>query len=344
MTSSNDMPKLDITTLDQELRQGKIRPLYVIVGEESYLAQGALRQLREAIGGGEGCELSVCTYSARDVDAEEVIGALRNMSLLGARPLVIVRDGEYITKDSRKNFLEALSDYLNAPLEASTLIISAVKIDGRSRFMQVATKQGAVVECKKLYDDKLPSWIGMEVKNRGRQMSMEAARFLADMIGNDLGQQVGAIERLMLYVGDRKLIELKDVEEAVTETHQRDIFELTDAVGKRKLSRALSYLHNLTQNGQPPPLILHMLARHFRILSKAREIAGRMMDRAEIARYLGVNPFYAAGYVDQAKNFSKQELRKSFAVLHRCDREIKSSRLPRERVLERAIVEITEKL
>ena len=130
--------------------------------------------------------------------------------------------------------------------------------------------------------------------------------------------------------------------DAITETHQRDVFELTDAVGERKLSRALSFLHNLIQNGQPPPLIVHMLARHFRILSKAREIEGRMMDRAEIARYLGVNPFYANNYVRQAKNFSRQELRKSFQKLSRCDREIKSSRLPRERVLERAIISITE--
>ncbi len=337
------MPKIDITVLDRELRQGKIRPIYVIVGDESYLAHEALSQLREAAGTGEGSEYSVTTCSARDADSDEVIGALRNVTLLGARPLVIIRDGEYITKDGRKNFLDAILAYFDAPLESSTLVISATKIDGRSRFMQMAAKRGAVVECKKLFDDKLPSWIGMEVKKRERQISMEAARFLADMIGNDLGQQVGAIERLLLYVGSRKLIELKDVEEAIAETHQRDIFELTDAVGQRRISRALSYLHNLLENGQPPPLILHMLARHFRILSKAREITGRMMDRSDIARYLGVNPFYANNYVAQAKNFSKQELRKSFQVLHKCDREIKSSRLPKERVLERAIVAITEK-
>ena len=85
------------------------------------------------------------------------------------------------------------------------------------------------------------------------------------------------------------------------------------------------------------------LDKLLRILAKAKEIAGRAGDRAEVARYIGVNPYYAANYVKQSKNFSRSELRGSFAVLHRCDREVKSSRLPRERILERAIVALVEK-
>jgi len=337
------MPKIDITALDRELRQKKYASVYVIAGEEPYLVQSSLKMIREAFGSGEEGDLSTSTFSARDADPEAVLAALKTVPMLGGRPLVVVRDGEYLAKEGRKALLESLTSYVDAPLDSATLVISATKLDGRLRLMQQAAKNGAVVECKKLYDDKLPSWVGIEVKRRGRQISFEAAKFLAEMAGNDLGSLAGSIERLILYVGDRKLIELKDVEEAVTETHQRDVFELTDAVGQRRLGRALSYLHNLIENGQPPPLILHMLARHFRILSKAREVESRMMDRSEIARYLGVNPFYVNNYVAQAKNFSKRELRQSFQTLHRCDREIKSSRLPRERVIERAIVSITEK-
>ena len=43
----------------------------------------------------------------------------------------------------------------------------------------------------------------------------------------------------------------------------------------------------------------------------------------------------------QLGEISRAELRASFAVLHRCDRESKSSRMPKERVLERAILKLT---
>jgi len=333
------MPKIDVTALDRELKQGVIRPVYFLVGDEPYLAQGAVSAIKEAAGR-DGQVLSI---SARDAKGEEIISALRNVPLMGGRPLVILRDGEALSRERKGGLAGTLESYLNAPVAEATLVVVAEKLDGRTRIAQLASKSGAMVECRRLYDDRLPSWIGMQVKRSGRQISMEAAKFLADMVGNDLGQLAGAIDRTILYIGDKRIIDLKDVEEAVADTHQRDIFDLTDAVGRKELSKALSYLHNLIQAGQPPPLILHMLARHFRILSKAKEIAGRTRSRKEIAGYAGVNPYYVQSYVDQSGNFSKSELRRSFATLHRCDRDVKRSRLPKERVLERAIVSLVEK-
>jgi DNA polymerase-3 subunit delta len=258
--------------------------------------------------------------------------------LLGGRPLVIIREGEGLGKEMQ----EALADYASAPVESSTLVVVAEKLDGRSRFMQAALKGGAIIECKPLYADRLPSWINMEVRRQGRQISQEAARFLADMVGGDLGQLAQSLERIVLYIGERRLIELRDVEEVIAETHQHNVFEFTDAVGTRRWPRALSLLTNILDNGEAPAMVLAMLARHFRILSKAKEIAGRLTDAAEIANYLGIRPFFVRNYTDQAKNFSKGELRDAFRLLHRCDRELKSSRLGKERILENALFSLME--
>lgn len=331
------MPKLDITDLDKELRQGKIRPIYIIVGAEHHLALTALKEIQRHLMPEGGAGLSSKSCSAREsFRAEEAVNALRTVSMLGDRPLVILREGEALAKGA----LETLADYAEAPVSASTLVVVAEKLDGRTRFMQLATVNGAVIECKPLYMDKVPQWINMEVKRQGRQISQEAARFLADMVGNDLGQLAQAIERIVLYGGDRKMIELHDIEEAVTETHQHDVFELTDAVGTRRMPKALALLHNIIANGESPVLVLNMLARHFRILSKAKEVAGRMGDGGEIAKYLGVHPYFAKNYMAQAKNFSIGELKASFRILHRCDRELKSSRLNKERIIERALFEL----
>ncbi len=328
------MPKIDITVLDKELREGKIRPLYIVAGAEHHLAVQALRSIREALDakGGEG--LASKSFTGREVKGEEVIDTLRTIPMLGGRPSIIIREGESIPKGA----LEGLADYAADPVDSATLVIVAEKMDGRTRFMMAATKSGAVIECKPLYLDKVPAWINMEVRRQGRQMSLEAAKFLADMIGTDLGQLSQAIERIILYVGERKMVELKDVEEAVVETHQRTIFELTDAVGSRRLPKALSLLHGILANGEAPVVILNMIARHFRILMKAREIAGRIQGEGEVAKYLGVHPFFAKNYMVQAKGFSTGELRSCFKVLHRCDREIKSSRVPKERIFEKTLM------
>ncbi len=331
--------KLDITSLEKEIRGGKIRPAYVVVGEESYLARAAQRIIRDKVCGEKSDDLSYRILSAKETKLDQITDALRTVPFLSPKILVVIRDAEKL----KKGVQETLVDYLESPVDTSVLVVIASKLDGRTKFMQLAGKVGAIVECKPLYANKVPYWINIEIRRGGKQISQEAAKFLADMVGNDLGQIAQAIDRVSLYVGDRKLIELSDIEHAIAETHQRTIFELTDAVGERKISKALSHLHNILENGGAPVLALNMLARHFRILSKAKEISGRMSDKAQVAKYLGVNPFFATNYMNQANNFSKGELRDGFRILHRCDRTLKSSRIPKERVLEKALFNIIKK-
>jgi DNA polymerase III subunit delta len=333
------MPKVDVTALDKELKSGTVRSVYAMVGPESYLARGSVGLVKKAVHGDESDEMSLSSYTGSEAKAELVINALRTVSLMGGRPLVIIRDADKMPKDT----VEALATYLKSPVESSTLVLIAEKLDGRSKMMQLLGKAGLIVECKPLYENKIPYWINMQVKRGDKSISQEAAKFMAEMVGNDLGQLSQAIERVSLYVGDRKTIELTDVEQAIAETHQRTIFELTDAVGKRNLSLALSLLHNILENAVQPVMIVTMLARHFRILIKAKEVEGRMNGQGELAKYLGVHPFFLKNYLQQSKNFSNSELRRSFSVLHHCDREIKSSRVVRERILERALFKLIGK-
>lgn len=330
------MPKLDITALDAELRSNKLRPIYLVVGPEMHLRRTAVQMITQTVLGKDEDSSAKKAFIGKEARSEALYDALHAISMFTRHNFVVVRDGEKVPKDT----LEMLTKYAVAPAEGAVLLIDAEKLDGRSKFMRTMEKGAAVVECKLLYANQLPSWINMEARRKGKKISMEAARFLGDMVGSDLGQLSQALERVSLYVGNRQLIELRDIEEAVVETAQRTVFELGDAIGSRKVDRAIAILSNLIEAGQSPVFILSMISRHVRILIKAREIGNRVQDTREISRYLGVHPFFAKNYVTQANNFSAQELRRFFNALARCDRSLKSSRLPRERILEKLLFEL----
>jgi DNA polymerase-3 subunit delta len=329
------MAKIDIVQLDRELRQGNIRPFYIVVGGEAYLALRSQKMIEEAVTGGNPNDFTRTVFEGKDLDVHKFSDALKSLPLFGSRQLVTVKDAEAISKET----LEKLAECFNEPLKTSTAIFIAAKIDGRGRFMQAASKntQAAVVECKSLYPNQVPYWINMEVKRQGMNISQEGANYLADIAGSDLGALSQAIERLILFVGKRKVIELSDIEEAVAETTQRSIFELMDTIGLRQKGRSIAVLNNLLDFGTQPILILNMMARHFRILTKAKEVDGGCPP-AEAAAYLGVKPFFVKGYLEQSRKFSSVELKKKFAALSKCDRELKSSRIPKERILERLIL------
>ena len=245
-----------------------------------------------------------------------------------------------VAEKLKKGVKERLAAYAEHPVQSATLILVATKLDGRSKLMTGFKKHGVMVECKPLYANQVPPWISLEVRRHEKRISQEAARYLADLVGVDMGQIADAVERLILYVGDRKLIELPDVEVAIAETAQRTIFEFTDAVGQRDRAKAIGILKNLLEHGEAPVGILAMLTRHMRLLLKAKEVDGRLPSESDIARYLSVHPFFAKNYLQQSRIFSEKELRQSFRSLSETDRELKSSRIPRHLLLENLLLKI----
>ena len=131
------MVKRDITSLDRELKEGALRAVYVVVGPESYLARSSVRLIQEAAGVGDPGSMNITTFTGREAKPERIFTALRTAPLLGGRPLVIVSEAERMGK----GMVEALEQYLESPVESSTLILVAAKLDGRTRFMQLAAKR-----------------------------------------------------------------------------------------------------------------------------------------------------------------------------------------------------------
>lgn len=329
------MAKIDAVQLEKELSAGRVRPLYLIVGNESYLAHNALKSLERVVLRESSSELGRVVIDGKDFSFHNFSDHLNSLPMFGEKSLVVVNNTDKISKDD----LDKLIDSFEKQKSSSVAAFVATKLDGRSRFMQVLTKHTlyAVVECKPLYSNQVPAWVGMEVRSHGKQISQQAAAYLSDMVGTDLGQLSETIQKVVLFVGKNPLIELTDVESAVAETTQRSIFELTDAIGQKNKSHSLSILKNLLDNGVQPVLILSMVARHFRILVKAKEIEGRASS-SEAASYLGVNSFFVRNYLSQSGNYTAKELNHKIKMLSLCDREIKSSRIPKERILEKLIL------
>ena len=137
------------------------------------------------------------------------------------------------------------------------------------------------------------------------------------------------------------MIDLKDVETVLSDTSQKSIFDLTNAVGSRDLSRAEDRLLNLIRNNENPVVVVNMLARHWRLLLKAKELMkNRAGSERDLASQLGVHPFFVKEYISQSKRFTTKALAEGLKMLWRSDVSVKSSRLPKEAVLHKLVIEL----
>jgi DNA polymerase-3 subunit delta len=168
---------------------------------------------------------------------------------------------------------------------------------------------------------------------------MEASEIMAELVGSSLGELASALDKVILFIGGKKMIETGDVETVLTDTGRKDVFEFAEAVGKRRLSEALYILKKLSEFNENEIKLLSMLARHWRILIKAREaLATRNFDRGTLPRLLGIKPFFLDGYLAQARLFTGKELKSGFKRLYLTDKKLKSSKLPKREILQHCVV------
>ncbi|MBI2091944.1 MAG: DNA polymerase III subunit delta [Deltaproteobacteria bacterium] len=330
------MPRLTLSDLDKELRSKNLRSVYLIYGDEPYLVNTGLTRIKDYIAKINGPNSEPERFSGKNANPSEIVTSLKTLPMWSKHKLVIVSEADSIKQPDE--FIRYFEKY--SP--ASTVVFVAEKADARTKFIQACLEKGGAIECKALYDDKIPDWIRIEVSSREKSISIDACRIIAELVGNNLGEISSAIDKINLYIGKKNLIETNDVETVLTDTSRRNIFEFTEAVGERDLAKAMYLLKRLMQFNENEVAILSMLARHFRILLKAKDALGKAQgyNKFEISKAIGVNPFFVERYVSQSKRFSLTGLKSLFGKLYGADRMLKTSRLKKSAILERCVREI----
>jgi DNA polymerase-3 subunit delta len=168
--------------------------------------------------------------------------------------------------------LDALTDYVQAPVPSSTLVLVASDIDKARRAGKAIMKHATVVECWGLKTEKNPRYVDFRqaarvaeqlvrkaVAEAGQQIDPAAARLVADRAGVDIVRLRGDIERLMLYTVGRSKITLADVQEVVSAETAQDDWAVTNAIQNRNAAEALRQLGLAMDAGAVPYMILGQL-------------------------------------------------------------------------------------
>jgi DNA polymerase-3 subunit delta len=221
-------------------------------------------------------------------------------------------------------------------------VLLAEKVDGRLRAFLALRRAGFLHEFARLKDRELGPFIAREAKTRDMAIDSDAAEALASAAGPDLGRLMQALEQLEIYAGKGGRITRAQVEELVPESRERNVFELTKAIGTGDARRALDLVTNMLRNREPPLRIQAMLLRQLRQTWRAKELAAANVPRAEMAAAVGLPPFFLDDVLVPARRLSLAALRRSFERLYQADRAFKSSRADPEVQLTRLVRQLAE--
>ena len=163
------------------------------------------------------------------------------------------------------------------------LIITTETVDKRLGLYAALKEQGIVVDCRVPRGDRRADRMAQEDVLRkkmteilapvSKTMDNSAYAALLDMTGFDLRTFCSNLEKLVDYVAQRDAITVKDVTAVLKRTKQDPIYELTNAIADRQVSKALFFMRSLLAAGFHPLQILAAVVNQIRRLILAKDYA-----------------------------------------------------------------------
>nr|WP_153821190.1 DNA polymerase III subunit delta [Polyangium spumosum] len=334
-----------------------MRPVYLVVGEERYLADKVVHALRDAtmLGGIAGFNEDKFTAGEASVDA--ILSAAKQVPMMAKRRFVLGRGLERWEKKGESDDdeggrgasegkrgakelgpLDALAEYAKAPASTTVLVLSATKLHAQRKLVTAAKKEDFLVHCEPVSRKALPTVVRQMAKERGHDISPDVADHLAEIAGPELGYVADAMERLSLFVGEGKPITEDAVVTMVMKVRPSSVWDLVDALTRRRLDKALAVLADVvdTKDGGLP--LLGLIASNVRKMVKMDAALRAGSSVNEAAARAGLPPFKAQETAQTLKSLPRGMLVSWVRLLAEADRALKGSKRSPQAVLETMVI------
>ena len=247
------MAKQEITCDDvlKELRAKQYRPIYYLMGEESYYIDVIANYMAEHILSDSEKEFNLTIVYGADTDIVSIINAAKRYPMMAEHQVIIVKEAQNIRN------MDELFYYLQKP-QSSTILVICHKhgvIDRRKKLATEIEKKGILFESKKVKESQLPAFISAYMKRKGINIEPKAIVMLADFVGTDLSRLSGELDKLALILPkNQTCITPELIEHNIGISKDYNNFELRSALVEKDVLKANKIIKYFEENPKTNPI------------------------------------------------------------------------------------------
>ena len=293
--------------------------IFLLYGEETYLLEAKLKKIKKQFG-----EMvkGINYIQIDETNIQELISDIETPAFGYAKKLIIARNTGMFKKEKKTakgpelaliKLSNKVAEYINENISLINEAVDLVFVEEeaeKNNLYKAIEKNGEVIEFSLL---KLPELIqniqkicvAYKVK-----IDNGTAKYFIENCGTNMQELINEIRKLIEYVGTDGTITTKDVDLLCIKQIDSVIFDLTDNLGKKDISKAMEVLNNLIYEKEPIQKILITLYNHFKKLYIVKIAEEYKKDLATSMKLKPNQLFLTTKYRNQAKYFSKQEIEK----------------------------------
>ena len=285
------MPPSTPQSVRKQIAQGKLDPIYLIVGDD----EAEMSRLAAEIAGLVEDELRAFNserfYAGeRGVTPAAIVEASSILPMMSDRRVVTVLRAERMLKPKRRGKaaqseaeeegeseppteLDVLEAYVRDPVPQTTLVLVAADVDRTRKLYKTLVKHATIVECWGLKASRegrvdlrevartAEQVVRQTVAEAGQQhIDPAAVRLIAERAGTDIARLRGDVERLLLYTSGAARITIDDARQVVSAETAQDDWAVTNAIQRRDAKEALRQVALSLESGGVSYQILGQLA------------------------------------------------------------------------------------
>lgn len=295
-------------------------PVYLLWGEEPYFIDAIVNKITETVLTESEKSFNQTILYGKDTNAYEINEMARRFPMMANHQLVIVKEAQEL-KEFKK-----LESYVSAPLKSTILVFAFKykKIDKRLKIVKKIEENGLVFESKRVYDNKIPTWIESYLFDRDLRIEPKATMLLSENLGSGLSKIVNELDKLILTMPEGSdTITPQMVEKNIGISRDFNIFELQRALGTKNKSKAYLIIDFFGKNPKNHSAVLTvmMLFAYFKRLLLLK--TQKDTSRNAVAAALGVSPYFVSEYLQASKYYNLKSLVSIISILRQYDMKVK---------------------
>lgn len=327
-----------VRSIITDIKNGKTKPIYFLMGEEPYYIDAISRYIEENVLTEEEKGFNQMVLYGRDVSVEDIVSNAKRYPMMAEKQVVIVKEAQDLSRT-----IENLVAYAENPQPTTVLVIcyKYKTLDKRKKLAKAIAKTGIIFESKKLYDNQVPDWIKRVLAGKGYTITPKAAHMLVEFLGTDLSKVNNELEKLQIILKKGEQVTPQLIEENIGISKDFNNFELQNAIGERNMKKAFAIVQYFSQNPKNNPLVvtIGLLYGFFAKLLKYHALT----NKSDAPKALGVHPFFIKDYQTAARNFHMKKVSAAIAAIREVDMKSKgvgAANLPQGDLLKELLVKI----
>ena len=258
--------------LKADLSAGTPGCAYIFYGEESYLREYYLGELRKKLVPAGFEEFNYHKLEGKDLTVQSLSEMAEAMPMMAERTLIVVTDFDLfkLNEEQREKmiaFLEDIPPYCCVVFVYDTLAYKPNKT--MKKLYKAVSDHVEAVEFRAADSSDLVAWIARRFKALGKEIDRQTAEYLIFTCGGLMTGLVPEIQKIGAYAKG-KAITQQDIDAVADPVLSAEVLKLSDAVLQGNYDQAASILGDLLKMQTEPIMIRAALGSQLRRIYTAR--------------------------------------------------------------------------